>query len=159
MHTSAQWMFCSNLIMAWDIISTPAGPDMSLGAGSESKMTWAHGLIHIWRKRECTKHHYPSPYSASFLTRVPLKKSYFSNRFLSLHMNLFYLTVLCLSYLHFSHYSMYVMQFSNNLQQCSVLLNSTNLHSLHKLIKLVKLVLLKAFSPWSQGTQGGPPQG
>lgn len=35
--------------MAWDIISTPAGPDISLGAGSESKMTWAHGLIHIWR--------------------------------------------------------------------------------------------------------------
>ncbi len=36
--------------MAWDIISTPAGPDMSLGAGSESKMTWAHGLIHIWER-------------------------------------------------------------------------------------------------------------
>lgn len=40
-----------HLIMAWDIISTPAGPDMSLGAGSESKMTWAHGLIHIWSRR------------------------------------------------------------------------------------------------------------
>lgn len=41
-----------DLIMAWDIISTPAGPDMSLGAGSESKMTCAHGLIHIWEEKK-----------------------------------------------------------------------------------------------------------
>lgn len=38
--------------MAWDIISTPAGPDKSLGAGSESKMTCAHGLIHIWEEKQ-----------------------------------------------------------------------------------------------------------
>lgn len=36
-----------HLIMAWDIISSAAGPLVSLGAGSESKMTWAQGLIHI----------------------------------------------------------------------------------------------------------------
>lgn len=44
-------LFSGDLIMAWDIISTPAGADISLGAGSESKMTWAHGLIHIWGNR------------------------------------------------------------------------------------------------------------
>lgn len=38
--------------MAWDIISTPAGADKSLGAGSESKMTCAHGLIHIWEEKQ-----------------------------------------------------------------------------------------------------------
>lgn len=39
-----------DLIMAWDIISRAAAPDVSLGAGSESKITWAQGLIHIWGK-------------------------------------------------------------------------------------------------------------
>ncbi len=37
--------------MACDIMSTPAGAETSLGAGSESKMTWAHGLIHICEDR------------------------------------------------------------------------------------------------------------
>lgn len=41
-----------HLIMAWDIISSAAGPLVSLGAGSESKMTWAQGLIHIWGGQE-----------------------------------------------------------------------------------------------------------
>lgn len=37
--------------MAWDIISNAAAPLVSLGAGSESKMTWAHGFIHIWETK------------------------------------------------------------------------------------------------------------
>lgn len=41
--------------MAWDIISTPAGADKSLGAGSESKMTCAQGLIHIWEEKQQQK--------------------------------------------------------------------------------------------------------
>lgn len=38
---------CTHLIIACDIISTPAELETSLGAGSESKMTCAHGFIHI----------------------------------------------------------------------------------------------------------------
>lgn len=47
---SAPWFGLSpnHLIMAWDIISSAAAPLVSFGAGSESKMTWAQGLIHIW---------------------------------------------------------------------------------------------------------------
>lgn len=45
----------THLIMAWDISSIWAGWGRPLGAGSESKMTWANGCFHSYKASCFTK--------------------------------------------------------------------------------------------------------
>ena len=63
-YSSELYLFCSHpsssshtyLIMACDISSIWAGTARPLGAGSESKITWAQGCFHIWNKQTSLTH-------------------------------------------------------------------------------------------------------